>query len=365
MAGNAVLSRDDLEQFDPSGGRGRGAEQRYCCPLCGHEKPKDASHRSLSLSPLDGLWKCYRCGAGGQLRDNWVKRDRPTRRREKRARAFGIPKKQAEAAVDPDKLRRLQQELQGTALLLGSPGEQYLQERGIPVELALQARARFHPAWFGRPAVLFPVRDQTGKLVAAQGRYTDGQDNPKTRSAGSVSRGVFTTLGALEADRLAVVEAPIDALSLAAAGLPAVALIGTGNRPDWLPKALAFRTVLLATDNDPPTERHPKGAGNEAAEALAEWFTPLGTRCYRLRPVDAAKDWNEVLCTLGQDDLAELLRAALAPLTTVDVGDRPACKWCHREVGQANAEEVQDGEWQCLDGEDCTQATRVRCAAIS
>jgi DNA primase len=184
--------------------------------------------------------------------------------------------------------------------LAGTVGEAYLEGRGIPVALANRARVRFAPDWFGRPAVLFPVRDQDGQLVGAQGRYVDGRNNPKVRSAGLVGQGVFATPGALGGEPLLITEAPLDALTLAAAGFPALALIGTAW-PEWLPRHGAFRRVVLATDAD--------AAGDRAAGRLAAVLLPLGARVARLRPW-RGKDWNEIGAA-GLGSLRAVLAAAL------------------------------------------------------
>ena len=68
--------------------------------------------------------------------------------------------------------------------------------------------------------------------------------------------------GTLGAPTLAVWEAPIDALSLAEAGLPTIALCGVNPGicwPDWLPKRPRFRTVYFAFDTD--------AGGEDAADA--------------------------------------------------------------------------------------------------
>jgi hypothetical protein len=81
------------------------------------------------------------------------------------------------------------------------------------------------------------------------------------------------------------VEAPIDALSLWAYGVPSIALIGTTG-PEWLPSALAFKKVLVATDDDE--------AGDEAAAKLDADLSSRGARTYRFRP-EVVKDWSELL----------------------------------------------------------------------
>ena len=53
---------------------------------------------------------------------------------------------------------------------------------------------------------------------------------------------VFATPGALEADTVAIVEAPIDALSLARCGLPAIATRGWDPEPTRMGPTSARRT---------------------------------------------------------------------------------------------------------------------------
>lgn len=101
---------------------------------------------------------------------------------------------------------------------------------------------------------------------------------------------------------LIVAEAPLDALSLAEAGYPAVALCGT-DEPAWLHRICAFRRVLLAFDADE--------AGDRAGERLAPLLSSFGAKCERLRP-EGGKDWNEVL-QAGREALGDWL--ALRVLT--------------------------------------------------
>jgi Toprim-like len=328
-AARATLSLADLEAFDP-GAPERGAQRRFLCPLpaCSAKRP-DAAHRSLCVNTASGAWLCHRCGAHGTVRERWNTEPRRSPRERARAalrQAFAVDGARPAApgapsdppGADPDRpaAPRPPREagdwrnaLRDVRPLAGTPGEAYLHRRGIALDLAHEAGVRHGPDWYGRPAVLFPIYDRDGALVACQGRYVDGRDDPKTRTAGPKSRGVFATPGAREADRVAIVEAPIDALSLAACGLPAVALAGT-TAPDWLPVACAFKRVLLATDAD--------AAGEEAALKLAPAFGAHGARVARLRPA-RAKDWNEALQT-DPEGLRRSLRSQLgAPASGLGV----------------------------------------------
>ena len=166
----------------------------------------------------------------------------------------------------------------------GTPGAGYLWSRGILP--AHQAGARYAADWYGRPAVVFPLRDQAGRLVAANGRHTDGRTDPKTHTVGDRRLGVFSTPGAFGVGvPLVLVEGPLDALALAVCVVPAVALVAT-TAPHWLRVAAAFRRVLVALDAD--------AAGERASAVLVPALAPFARSVERLRP-PVGKDWNDAL----------------------------------------------------------------------
>jgi hypothetical protein len=123
--------------------------------------------------------------------------------------------------------------------------------------------------------VLFPTHGQDGTLIGIQGRAIEPEEyGNKAETRGTL--GVVLTEGAaLSAAQVVVTEAPIDALSLAAAGVQAIGLCGT-NMPDWLPEQLAGSSVALALDND--------GPGEKATTALSARLVAVGARVERLRP---------------------------------------------------------------------------------
>lgn len=304
---NRSLSLSELENFDQRAPGGNG-EQRFCCPLCGNDKPRDAGHRSLCLQSETGLWNCKRCGEAGKLTDFWQERSKlPQRARalETARRHLGVP----EVPPARDNIAAAWRAHLSDLRPLESPGPgaAYLQRRGLSLDLCQLARVKFAPAFFGRPAVVFPARDEKGALIGAQGRYTDERETPKTRTVGSA--GVFLTPGALDADVLTLTEAPIDALSLAMAGVPALALFGC-NLPEWFHRLRSFPRVAIATDADE--------AGDRAAEKWAARLEAFGACCYRLRPdasicseLEGAKDWNGALKLIDAADLREVLSMAL------------------------------------------------------
>ena len=293
-----ILTLADLEAFDPQA-PDRRPERRFCCPLCGTAKPIDARHRCLSLRVETGAWHCHRCDASGVLREKWAPLPPRERQRATVRRAFALPSREA---PDPDKATSLRARLKEARLqsLEGTSGAAYLEGRGLDTHQAHQAGVRYSPSWHGRPAVVFPLRDRNGVLVAAHGRHTDGRDDPKAHTDGPKSAGAFATPGALDSVPLVIVEGPMCALTLAQAGIPALALCGTDG-PEWLPRHTAFRHVFLALDAD--------AAGDKGAEKLADALRSLGALCERLRP-EGVKDWNDLLTSAGPD----ALRAALAPV---------------------------------------------------
>jgi DNA primase len=190
--------------------------------------------------------------------------------------------------------------------LSGTPAAAYLESRGLSLEVTVAAGVRFSPSWFGQAAVVFPVRDETGKLVAAQGRYLRAGNGPKARTAGDKKAGIFVTGNFWDEVKkgapVVVCEAPIDALTLAECGYPALALCGKDGWPLWLPIRCAFKHVALAFDADE--------AGDAGAQKLDGVLSSLGAQTFRLRP-EGGKDWNELLQEQGREALADTLARAL------------------------------------------------------
>lgn len=300
-----TLSLAELEAYDPAPWRG-SRERRFLCPRCGDGHRRDAAHRSLSLNTETGAWRCHRCEAAGLLAEFQTRADsQPYSPHSARRSAL-----QRRAALPPTAAAPEAKTGEGTltvggrtvrTLALSAPaaraGRDYLARRAIPPTLAEESGASYSPALAGLPSVIFPLHDAHGRLVAAQGRRIAPEASPKALSAGPVGQGAFATAGAWGAEILAVTEAPLDALSLAACGLPALALCGKDVR-HWLAPRLAFRPVLIALDADP--------AGDAASNAWASALAPFTRRAARLRP-QGGKDWNELLMGRGRDFLAAWL----------------------------------------------------------
>jgi 5S rRNA maturation endonuclease (ribonuclease M5) len=328
---NEVLSLADLESYDPHARR-HGDEWRFLCLKCGDGKPRDKEHRSFALNKQTGAYFCHRCKEKGLLKDNWTKQTfTPRKARTARAiaRAFSVealPNRTAsqENASEIDtakaqiKLERLQSKMKAyQAAFTDSPAQDYLQSRGIDPATAKAFGCGYAAAWKHWEKdktgnwhlrgtdrrVVYPVTNSDGNVIAFHGRAIDENflDSPKI-SKGDKSLGLFQTLNALENETIAICEGPVDAMALYQCGMNAAALIGT-SAGDWLPSAVAFRKVFVATDND--------DSGNEAAATLISDFCSRGARAVRLCPEDC-NDWGEFLEKHGTDALRNLLEQATA-----------------------------------------------------
>ena len=312
------LSFVELNAYDPHEG------QRRLCPLCGDGKPRDSAHRSLSVDLQSGLWKCFRCGQSGRLREFWEQKDdfQPQQRKRARLReAFSLPTHRPIAP--PPLIAPLQNRTEENSSwrenwdaaqpLAGTSGESYLQKRGVSLLVAQAAQVRFAAAWFHQAAVVFPIKNRQDEIIAAQGRAVRGAAKltsgpkrsgvffaPALKSHAAGQNDVFRPLDSV-LPAVILTEAPIDALSLAACGFPALALCGTSG-PDWLHISCGLRRVLLAFDAD--------NAGEGAATDIAHRLQPFGAKCRRLIPAQG-KDWNESLLKMGNAALADWLTSVI------------------------------------------------------
>jgi hypothetical protein len=130
---HVTLSLAALEQFDPMAPL-LFPNRRSWCPLPTCAASANIRGRSLSLDVTQGLWRCHRCGASGQLVE-W--RGRTT---DARGPGGAMPR----GGTGNQSLRRTSWEfdLAQSVPLLGTPGEVYLAQRGISLQVAMKAGVR-------------------------------------------------------------------------------------------------------------------------------------------------------------------------------------------------------------------------------
>lgn len=182
-------------------------------------------------------------------------------------------------------------------VLVGTPGQAYVERRGIPVDIANAAGVRYAADWGGRPAVIVELYDQHGVVTSVHGRYLHvvrGQDKMRTVGPGG---GVINVLGGWRMDPLIIVEGLFDALSLAVCGFACAATIG--RHVPWLPEVATERPVFVAFDNGRSGEVN-------AAQLMAELS---GAR--RVHPPGRSQDWNSALVKRGRAAVSRWLKEVI------------------------------------------------------
>lgn len=196
----------------------------------------------------------------------------------------------------------------------GTLGEAYLAAHRIDAGLACSAWVQYHPAFsvLESPALFFPLqRERAGAFV---GRHVFCfEDDVEARSFppckegetwDTVDRtGIFATAKAFDTGRLVFVLRPIDALSLAMCGVPAIATCGYEPLP-WLPARCAGAKVIYIAFDD-------NEAGEGAAWSLCTLLKPTGARIQRLQSTQWGGHWNAALVTHGPKVLCEELRRVM------------------------------------------------------
>jgi hypothetical protein len=187
--------------------------------------------------------------------------------------------------------------------LAGTPGQEYVERRGVPVDIANAAGLMFDRDFGGRPAVVFPMRDREGRLASLHGRYLNtvrGQNKMLTIGPGG---GAASMLGGWQVEPLILVEGLFDALSLATCDWASVATVG--RWAPWLPEVSAGRVAWLAFDAGRPGE----------AEVMRYTQRLHKSWVHRLPPPTRCKDWNTALVKRGPGALTNWIfdHCAVAP----------------------------------------------------
>ena len=310
MIERIVLSLELLERLDPDAPPPERVHRHFLCPNCATRKPHLAKVRSLSVHIDKGEFVCGNCNQTGMLSEWHFESPQSVSGKMKRKiipKTFLVNSRPViETEVDKEWRRRLN----SASGIDGTPGASFITDRQLNIDLAESCGVRFSPDWYGRPALLFPMLNPGGDVVAVAAQYCDNE-NPKGSLSGHKSAGVFWTANAVYAKCLAVTEGPYDALALFSAGIAATALVGT-TWPDWFPALCSLRRVLLATSAS--------GAGDNCAARLKFKIT---SNCLRLRP-RGAKTWADLI-QRGKLPLSVMRGFAVEPRLVIDAsGDANA-----------------------------------------
>jgi DNA primase len=293
---NLTLTEADLTACRPIVGEG-GHVLRALCPFHGSDR-----QRSLRVQVHSGRFVCFACGAWGYMdtaRAQWrveqqrqaafarpaARRQRASHHRQPPPRLSRPPaaaarqrssEPSAPCASTPKRPDLAQQLAAFQAVLPGSRGEAYLQQRGIPLALAQQYGVGYaapgtwpHAArdWRGG-RVIFPHTTPDGRLVNLYGRAVGTAEQvPKAKRHDHLPgiKGYFNA-PALQAGAgpLWVCEGTFDALALLAAGVArVVAIFGVqGWRWDW---AREVRELVIALDADSAGQQQWRQLARQAA----------------------------------------------------------------------------------------------------
>lgn len=288
ISSNTKLTLEILATYDSSPHHG-SKETRYLCPYCGIGKPHDDAHRSMCVNKLSGAYVCHRCHVRGKIGEIHL----------------GVPPpklSQPDLTARQYEIAKYKKNLQNIIDLRGSYGQAYLEGRGIPFEIAQQSKVKFSMSWYAGRAVLFPMRNAENKLVAVNARFLSHKYELKHMTAGNKVEGVFACHGAWQMPATIITESPIDALSLATIGYPALASCGEGL-PKWIWQHLT-NEVIIAVDND-----------DKGIEMGERWLRTLKRNMVGyIVTAHSQKDWNDVLRMHGEECLAEEFNTALERL---------------------------------------------------
>ena len=350
------------------------SRNKACCPFHDERTP------SFTLTPDKGLYKCFGCGAGGDVIKLYrelanatfseavaalVKEDRPKTRR-----VVEVKEVDASERIQLKQANAVAQEVYAEALRHQTSGgaRQYLRKRGIHAKTAAafglgfarpgtarsltkdidrsafvaagvlyqDGRARF------REKLTFPIRDACGDTLGFgsraliikkdEAKYVNSPSS-SIFSKGACLFGLDVAKDAIHAtDEALLVEGYFDVLALHDAGCAnAVGVLGVGVTPRQLETAARFspsRRVVLALDAD--------AAGDAAVRRLCDDVLPTladesGVDVVVMRWPDGAKDAADFVAgrrAQGETDaaIAQTVRDLCAAATAwndVDVCDIP------------------------------------------
>jgi hypothetical protein len=226
--------------------------------------------------------------------------------------------------------------------LPGSAGEQYLQSRRIPLDVAQAAGVGFLPAGepmgldangkptgFG-PRVVVAHQLPDGTLVNLYGRSTDpAADKAIKHRHLHRPKGLFYNCDLLAPGPLWIVEGVFDALALMAAGVPKVCAVFGVAGFDW--RWIGRQEIIIAIDHDE--------AGEKQAAQMLDEASYRGLKARRLHPQafgghkDAAAAWeaseldlsgfggigiNDTVKPLHHDNVADEIRRHLLAMPDPD-----------------------------------------------
>lgn len=188
--------------------------------------------------------------------------------------------------------------------IFGSPGEEYLANRGITREAVIAFRlgyvgtgsseSRSDREFTRRISIPYL---SAGGVVSLRYRSTRDEDTPKYLGLPGIAARPFNTPALLASDPIYLCEGEIDAISLWVAGLPAVAIPGaTSWKKEWS-RIFRMRSTVLLLDDDEAGKR----MGKQVSQSIER------CRIINMGVDDTGKRWdaNSYLVAHGAEALRE------------------------------------------------------------
>ena len=335
----------------------RGREHTGLCPFHNEKSP------SFTVSEDKGFFHCFGCGAHGDV-IGFVMRTENMSFPEAVERLAGdagleVPRMTREEREDGQKRQTLHAVVEAAAAWFmlelagprGRPGRDYLARRGISLAVIERFRLGYAPEARGalkaallkqgfseelileaglirkreeggetydlfRNRVIFPITDRRGRVIAFGGRVLDPAPEGAPKYLNSPETPLFhkgrnlygyaqAMEGARKENLIVVTEGYMDAIAALAAGVPAVAPLGTALTEDQMREL--WRLVpepVLSFDGD--------GAGLRAAARAAERALPLIVpgRTLRFVSLPAGEDPDSLIGKQGVGAFRALLESA-------------------------------------------------------
>jgi DNA primase len=295
-----------------------GSNYVACCPFHNEKSP------SFTVSPSKQFYHCFGCGSHGSAISFVMEYDRMeyVEAIEALAAQLGltVPHENTSSyskakTVSPDLYQYLVQAANyyQTQLATATEAQNYLKKRGLSAQIIQRFGLGYAPAGWGnladqfavelhptlekiglliknkleryhdrfRERIMYPIRDQRGRVLGFGGRITNSQanaDQPKYLNSpetplfhkGSVLYGLYEAMQSTrDLKRVLVVEGYMDVIALAQYGIPyAVAAMGTAATRQHLERLFRHTSaVIFCFDGD--------NAGKNAAKRALETVLPL------------------------------------------------------------------------------------------
>lgn len=283
----------------------RAGRNMYICPLCGSGTGKGKGQKNGAFSIKDGKqWHCFACDQGGGIYDligayyglqdfkdqldkaaeffgydtGGTDQGRGAAMKPKAKIAPAQPAKEEAQEIAPAQLEAIQKHIETCAARMdGSPGAQYMKERGF-TDATIKAFSIGYDAACNGVVIPYPGKPYyITRIIGADG-------NGKYQKPKGLAEPLFMT-GNPETG-LFVCEGQLDALSLLQAGADAVAAIGGGGARK-LENLDGVKRAAIIIDRDE--------AGEKTGERIKEVLHDQGITGITAKTPDGYKDSNDLL----------------------------------------------------------------------